>query len=361
MLNGLAELVHERFAKCKFKIPADQWTVLAGIAIKRSQEAEYEVVSIGAGLKCLPLGVYSKSRSLNEAVVHDCHGEILARRGFLCYILDQISREKELGDFCIVEKNFSKWKFKDGITVHMYISHAPCGDASMHNHLADDDGEADLNTASKRLKYTSDCTLRRGREDFSAVPGSLRTKPGRADAPFSACMSCSDKIGSWNVLGMQGGALMSLLQEPVFLSEIIVGDEYETESLQRALIGRIIRELLGDRTLNISKSDVAFEFSKTANQTGCFESHVWYAGCNKPETIVKGRRKGSASPIDNILPPASQSCVSKAKILAKIQEIVPGRFESYQDAKTMDVHYQSQKDAMLRHPTFKDWIRGPKP
>jgi tRNA-specific adenosine deaminase 1 len=65
-------------------------------------------------------------------------------------------------------------------------------------------------------------TTARGRDDYSLY-GVLRTKPGRADSPPTSCMSCSDKIASWNVLGFQG-ALASLLFVPLYISAIVIGD-----------------------------------------------------------------------------------------------------------------------------------------
>ena len=62
----------------------------------------------------------------------------------------------------------------------------------------------------------------RGRDNYSLF-GVLRTKPGRADSPPTLCMSCSDKIASWNVTGFQG-ALASQFLEPVYVDTILIGD-----------------------------------------------------------------------------------------------------------------------------------------
>ena len=62
----------------------------------------------------------------------------------------------------------------------------------------------------------------RGRDNY-ALLGVLRTKPGRADSPSTSCMSCSDKIARWNVLGIQG-ALGSRVLEPLYLTTIVIGE-----------------------------------------------------------------------------------------------------------------------------------------
>jgi tRNA-specific adenosine deaminase 1 len=83
----------------------------------------------------------------------------------------------------------------------------------------------------------------RGRDNY-ALRGVLRTKPGRADAPPTACMSCSDKIASWNVLGIQG-ALGSVWLRPIYISNVIVGEvpgsmqDDVRDDCVRAFYGRI--------------------------------------------------------------------------------------------------------------------------
>lgn len=35
-------------------------------------------------------------------------------------------------------------------------------------------------------------------------------------------MSCSDKILKWNMVGIQGGLISSVIDKPIFLSSIII-------------------------------------------------------------------------------------------------------------------------------------------
>ncbi|XP_042086687.1 tRNA-specific adenosine deaminase 1 isoform X6 [Ovis aries] len=67
--------------------------------------------------------------------------------------------------------------------------------------------------------------------------GLLRVKPGRGDRTCS--MSCSDKLARWNILGCQGALLMHFLEEPIYLSAVVIGKcPYSQEAMRRALIGR---------------------------------------------------------------------------------------------------------------------------
>eukprot|EP00968_Pinguiococcus_pyrenoidosus_P026545 scaffold7099_cov281-Pinguiococcus_pyrenoidosus.AAC.7 len=60
------------------------------------------------------------------------------------------------------------------------------------------------------------------------------TKYGAPGAP----LSCSDKIAMWNVLGIQGGRLSSVVR-PLYLSSIVCGRKYHQRRLRRALCCRL--------------------------------------------------------------------------------------------------------------------------
>ena len=84
----------------------------------------------------------------------------------------------------------------------------------------------------------------RGRDNYTRL-GVLRSKPGRADAPPVLSMSCSDKIARWNVLGIQGALASSLVNEPIYIDTIIIGEvdrflqDTVKEDCQRAFHGRL--------------------------------------------------------------------------------------------------------------------------
>jgi tRNA-specific adenosine deaminase 1 len=141
-------------------------------------------------------------------------------------------------------KGLKPFEIDSNIQFHMYISQSPCGDASM-THCFKNSNDPDINENGKRLNTLGDVVSKvrngviKGRcgWDLSYV-GALRTKPGKTNCIPTACMSCSDKIMRWNVLGLQS-SLLSALIYPIYLSTIHIGDGFDRTSLERALVTRL--------------------------------------------------------------------------------------------------------------------------
>jgi tRNA-specific adenosine deaminase 1 len=95
------------------------------------------------------------------------------------------------------------------------------GDASTRLLASMQDEEMAALKDSTPIPFNLDATSR-GRDNYSRL-AVLRTKPGRADSLPTLCMSCSDKVASWNVLGFQG-ALAAHLFGPLYLSTITIGE-----------------------------------------------------------------------------------------------------------------------------------------
>lgn len=118
----------------------------------------------------------------------------------------------------------------------------------------------------------------RGRDDYSRL-GALRTKPGRADSPPTECMSCSDKIALWNVLGIQG-ALGAILLPPLYITSIIIGEVPEAaqkdvkDDCERAFWGRLgeiegmhlVSCLVGDEPLTLIDAQVFLRATLSTDQ-----------------------------------------------------------------------------------------------
>ncbi|SCV69433.1 BQ2448_2453 [Microbotryum intermedium] len=271
---------------------AREWTVLAGFCLYPSSERErydlsqYRCVSIGTGVRVLP---YNKLPRHGD-VIHDSHGEIIARRGLLRYLVAQL--EAAIGDedpasSCLVRGSNGRWKLKDELRLGMYVSTLPCGDASTYSlallappspplepiaapqHLSKPPPmlESSIFAASLGIETSRNTSMgesaipqvRRGRVGYSAPPGTLRTKPGRLDSPPTTSHSCSDKLAMWSLVGVQGGTLAALGVDRIIVSTLVVGGVPKDEQERvEAEVTRAVGGRLGDWIMDGCRSTVPY-------------------------------------------------------------------------------------------------------
>lgn len=172
-----------------------EWTMVAAFLVSRgcdsdavtpipASDASYQVVSIGAGTKCIgrwqlrPAGV----------LVHDCHAEILAQRGLKRYLLEEMQQHATLCSaktgahppcaFGILshDAGLSEFCLRDGVRLHLYISDSPCGEAQLF-----EDGAA---------VDAADSVSLRGA--FAQPAGSARAAEVDSARPSCSARACSD-------------------------------------------------------------------------------------------------------------------------------------------------------------------------
>ncbi|XP_062403808.1 tRNA-specific adenosine deaminase 1 isoform X2 [Sardina pilchardus] len=110
-----------------------EWTLLAAVVEVREnpngEKIELKVVSLGTGTKCIGRTAMSPKGD----ILNDSHAEIIARRGCVRYLMEQL-RLAVLGEsnalFCPAEE-VGKWKVHPEVSFVFFTSHTPCGDASI--------------------------------------------------------------------------------------------------------------------------------------------------------------------------------------------------------------------------------------
>jgi hypothetical protein len=127
---------------------------------------------------------------------------------------------------------YPRYRLRSDTKIWLYTSHAPCGAASNAAHLARLDEEDRMlrsvlrNHAIKVPPVTSDF-----RSSKSAIMPRPAKKPSRADAAATTAYTCSDKLSRYQVLGVQGGRLSGAIIQPIRMTGIIVGEDYDEDCL----------------------------------------------------------------------------------------------------------------------------------
>ena len=136
VVDALVTRVHEQYAACKFKPSNDyQYTVLAAFVLLSSRSAlapqvtpdatgAFKVVSLATGAKCLPTSRYPP----HGDALHDSHAEVLARRALVRWLYEEVQRSTHMstGSEWIERCVDGKWRLKENVKLHMYISTVPC-------------------------------------------------------------------------------------------------------------------------------------------------------------------------------------------------------------------------------------------
>ncbi|KAI9207050.1 adenosine deaminase/editase [Polychytrium aggregatum] len=87
----------------------------------------YECVAVGTGLKCLG----NSELSPDGDVLFDSHAEVVCRRHFLTYLYNEMNLCLDSSSSVLRQSTPGRFKLAPGVEFHLYVSQAPCGDASM--------------------------------------------------------------------------------------------------------------------------------------------------------------------------------------------------------------------------------------
>ncbi|XP_063703300.1 double-stranded RNA-specific editase Adar isoform X2 [Culicoides brevitarsis] len=369
----IGKLVLDKFSDImKGKEQYARRKVLAGIVMTRdSDTSSAQVICATTGTKC----VSGEYMSVSGTVVNDCHAEIVARRCLMEYFYQQLrlhssefppERAKD-SIFLKPENGSGKYRLRHDIQFHLYINTAPCGDARVFSpHEADTiNGDKHPNRKARgqlRTKVESG----EGTIPVKSSEG-IQTWDGVLQGARLLTMSCSDKIARWNVLGLQGSLLSSII-EPVYLTSIVLGSLLHPDHMYRAICGRIENAVQGlPPPYKMNKPKLALVTSSEARsqlKPPNFSVN-WIIGCEDVEVVnaFTGRPEGgtSTSKTSRLTKQMFfQRYASLIKVLPQIEkhEIT----EDYSDAKMAVKDYQMAKKelfAAFQREDFGTWLKKP--
>lgn len=223
--------------------------------------------ALATGMKCLP---QEKLELAKGNILHDWHAEVLAIRAFNRWLVDECADLARKGLGSGKESEWVRWRavgdqgrssvsysathaygqaelrsdeqrgdddgwqgqtfeIRQDVSIHMYCSEAPCGDASMELTMAEQEDATPWTSTPDIV----DGMLGRGHFDRLGI---VRRKPSRPDAPPTLSKSCSDKLAMKQCTSLLSGVVTLLLHpENAYLSTLVLPEaQYVSVATERA-------------------------------------------------------------------------------------------------------------------------------
>lgn len=348
-------------------------------------------------MKCLPA---SKLPSAKGRILHDWHAEVLVIRAFNYFILQECKamitdgkdspyicrRRSTSADELPGERRHFCWR--EDVTLHMYCSEAPCGDASMELTISAQRDASPWETPlpphlmPERVSASASVPelALLGRACFGQL-GVVRRKPARPDAPPSLSKSCSDKLALKQCTSLLSSPA-ALLVSPtgVYLSSLVLPEsQFSATACERCFSARGRLAPLGAvesewedgyefRPFVVRTTGLEFDFSRRG--PGHSEGLRYVASnlamawsCNGLAEnliggVLQGRRQSDAR---------AGSAVSRGKMWAFVQELarqvesdrIPPTLGTYGALKNNPgLAMRSKVKEEVRKEALKGWVRN---
>jgi Adenosine-deaminase (editase) domain len=119
--DAVVDQILKKYESFGYTPPNNAFTVLAAFYVLDERNGDTKIVSIATGSKCLPTAKFSRTGD----TIHDFHAEVLARRGAVRWLMQEMLRGSESW-WLKWDESMRLCGFRDMVSMHMYVSTLPC-------------------------------------------------------------------------------------------------------------------------------------------------------------------------------------------------------------------------------------------
>ncbi|CEG01592.1 Adenosine deaminase/editase [Ostreococcus tauri] len=365
-------------------------TVLAAFVLHDELRDELTCVALGVGTK-----TSGRMRNDDGKRLCDCHAEVMARRGFKRFVLEDAAHAAAGGlDGKMFEVNEEKTvKQRNGVSLHLYVSSAPCGNACVRRWAKGKRPRRREELGTSKTPSESHEKLSRSAVDSGQVglcvkviktskdevvdahlarmieKGELAVGTAPACGLSDESLTCSDKLCVWNIVGYQGALGRAYVRDPVYVKSITVGRKFSEPHLARAMCCRAhgFRSACGVfETTHPALMETAVVFDNVpmdVDEGAVFENPfalVWYTGNDDISEVLNGKTGTFLDEANDSTPSTSRAALFKRfKELRGDASGEPFSPKEYAKMKReADPRYNEAKTSLFKHPRMFEPRRG---
>ncbi|XP_077174660.1 adenosine deaminase domain-containing protein 2-like [Paroedura picta] len=309
----------------------------------------YELVALGTGDVC-----YEGWMEFDGRTLHDMHGLVVARRALMRYFYKQLlmfcSNDPAAVEKCIfcLTKDGTRLVLKPRFFLHLYLSRRPSG--ALEN--------LSIMTSQQKMPL----------ELYVSMKGTLRPIAYCRPSTLAACVCCvsgSDKLTRWTVLGVQG-ALLSHIIHPVYITSIVLADAYQDSAILHQVVNARLQ--LAEESLPepYRQSPVhLFEGPSVTSLNVPPKGHPWslnWCGGDEVLELVNGAVGKAARDFMNPDGPCRPSRICKAAMLKSFRKVAKemkrgdiASVATYHEAKVQAEAYQNVKQQVYAQLSLQDF------
>ncbi|KAI8386437.1 tRNA-specific adenosine deaminase 1 [Nakaseomyces glabratus] len=201
---------------------AKEGTIVAAVIASDTRTDKHSILTITTGVKSTPNDELARSKG---KILHDCHAEILALRGFNRLLLEHIKRSMEGIESNLIHNTPNGFEWNNELELTLFISKLPCGELSMsllEEMKCEDENSMTFEEDDNQQYITPEIkTILRGRCNFNKR-NYVRTKPGRIDSKATYSKSCSDKLYIRHKTSVLNSLTSYMMPTPLYISNYVI-------------------------------------------------------------------------------------------------------------------------------------------